>query len=36
MRRSVFPAARQDRRIARSSLVNTTSAAFIAASYHIR
>jgi hypothetical protein len=36
MRRSVFPAARQDRRVARSSLVNTTSAAFIAAGYHIR
>jgi hypothetical protein len=32
-RRSVLPAASHDRSLARSSLVNTTSAAFIAAKY---
>jgi len=36
MRRSVLPAARQYPRVARSSLVNTTSVAFIVADYHIR
>jgi hypothetical protein len=36
IRRSVFPAPSQDRRVARSSLVNDTSAALIAAGYHIR
>jgi len=35
MRRSVFPAASHDCKVVRSSFVNATSAAFIAADYHI-
>jgi len=33
---SVFPAASQDRKVARCSLVNANSAVFIPADYHVR